>query len=102
MPFKLLIRDSDLRRIVNNSRRRYQRCQTEDRDRLKVIYNQKHIEYKHLINKSKTDSWNAFVLNNTRENPWGLIYSISRQKMKFEKFCEIKAIDGSLITETNY
>jgi hypothetical protein len=87
------------RQEVNTSRRRYQRCQTQNRPQLAIEFQNKFKEYKQLMNKLKVKSWQMFVDNNTRENPWGVVYKISRQKLRTEKVSELKANDGSLITD---
>jgi hypothetical protein len=90
------------RQIVNNNRRRFQRCQTDDRYRLKVIYEQNRKEYKNLLNKTKIESWNMFVFvnNNTRDNPWGIVYAIAKQKINTYILSEIRTSDGLLLTDT--
>jgi ribonuclease HI len=91
---------SDLRHITNRSRRRYQRCQTVNREQLRLEYQDKRNRFKQLIIESKINSWNEFVVNNTRDNPWGLIYKISSNKLKSTKICELINDNGELITET--
>ncbi len=84
---------------VNNARRRFQRCQTLDRNYLKITYQRIFIEYKEMINRFKTESWNIFIETNSRDNPWGIAYAISREKFNVEKFSELKDSNGILITD---
>jgi hypothetical protein len=82
---------------VNNARRRFQRCQSE-RSALRDEYLSKIHIYKKFINNQK--SWNEFVSESTRENPWGLIYQISKEKLNIEKINKIQTQDGSLKTDS--
>ena len=52
-----------------------------------------------MINRFKTESWNSFIETNSRDNPWGIAYTISREKFNVEKFNELKDSNGSLITD---
>jgi hypothetical protein len=89
------------RQNLNRIRRQYQRCQSINRDELKQNYTIIRNQYKKLINESKINSWNKFIESNSRDNPWGIAYAISRQKLKVEKVSELKLNDGTIITETN-
>jgi hypothetical protein len=88
------------RKEVNRIRRAYQRCQTSNRLLLEYNYLKVREEYKQLINSSKTKSWQLFIENNSRDNPWGIVYVISKEKIKVEKVSELKQSDGSIITNT--
>jgi hypothetical protein len=72
------------RNQLNNSRRKYQRCQSERREQLREHYLCVRSQYKQLINKTKIDSWNDFVEKNTRENPWSICYALSKNKITVE------------------
>jgi hypothetical protein len=91
---------SVLRHQVNNSRRRYQRCQTYRRQELINCYKLLKIQYKKLIIKTKIDKWESFVNDSTRDNPWGLVYSISRDKIYQQKVCEIITKNNTLVTDS--
>jgi hypothetical protein len=41
-----------------------------------------------------------FVNNNTRDNPWGIVYAIAKQKINTYILSEIKTSDGLLLTDT--
>jgi hypothetical protein len=88
------------RRQTNSARRRFQRCQTDRRTQLHNEYLEKRSIYKKLITDQKMKTWNQFITESTRDNTWGLIYKISKNKLNFEKVNELKASDGSLITES--
>ncbi len=90
---------TSMRRTVNRLRRQYQRCQTSNRERLKSIFETNRQKYKDLMNDSKIKRWNEFVVENTRENPWGLIYKIAKNNIKLEKNNEIITPNGDLITD---
>jgi hypothetical protein len=62
---------SSIRREVNTARRRYQRCQTYRRPQLRDQYTAIDRKYKQLIDKNKTNSFNAFISESNAENPWG-------------------------------
>jgi hypothetical protein len=53
-----------------------------------------------LINEQKLKSWNEFVTESTKDNPWGIIYRISRNKLNIEKVNELVTENGELITES--
>jgi hypothetical protein len=91
---------SVLRHQVKNSRRRYQRCQTYRRQELINCYKLLKIQYKKLIIKTKIDKWESFVNDSTRDNPWGLVYSISRDKIYQQKVCEIITKNNTLVTDS--
>jgi len=88
-----------MRSNVNRARRRYQRCQTDNRPRLATIYCQLKLEYKNKINQQKINSWNEFVETSTRNNPWGLVYKIAKKQLNFDKVNELVTLDGRLITD---
>jgi ribonuclease HI len=87
------------RRLMNSARRRYQRSQTGSREQLKQLYLDIKQSYKQLLIKSKTDSWFEFISLNTRDNPWGLVYKLSQQKVKVDKISEFIDSNGTLITD---
>ncbi len=89
-----------MRSEVNRTRRQYQRSRTEIRSELKAIYLEIKNKYKVLINESKIKSWNRFVTESTADNPWGLIYKISRNNSKQDIITELKTKDNRLITDT--
>jgi ribonuclease HI len=84
---------------VNTARRRYQRCQTANRNALKLDYIEIKAFYKSKILKQKTKSWNEFVEQSTKDNPWGLIYKIAKNKHKSEIVNELIDSSGQLITD---
>jgi ribonuclease HI len=87
------------RNQMNTSRRRYQRCQSERRGQLVEEYLSIKSQYKHLLNTRKIDSWNHFIETNSRENPWGISYAISKDKIKVEKVSELLDSSGRLLTD---
>jgi hypothetical protein len=89
-----------MRSKVNRTRRQYQRSRTEIRSELKTVYLEIKNKYKVLINESKIKSWNHFVTESTADNPWGLIYKISRNNSKQDIITELKTKDNRLITDT--
>jgi hypothetical protein len=66
---------------------------------MKSIFETNRQKYKDLINDSKIKSWNKFIVENTRENPWGLIYKIAKNNIKLEKNNEIIKSNGDLIKD---
>jgi hypothetical protein len=88
---------SELRSRVNNFRRRYQRCRTNSRSELKNRYKEIKDKYKQMIMKTKITSWEAFVSESTKSNPWGLVYQISKNKTTSDLVSEIRAPDGKLV-----
>lgn len=92
---------SECRLKVNNARRRYQRCQTENRRELKLAYLSLKNIYIKLIDKQKINSWNNFIEESTRDNAWGLVYKIANNQLNAEKVNELIASDGRLITDGN-
>jgi ribonuclease HI len=88
-----------IRNDTNRARRKYQRCQTANRDLLKNEYVLKRDQYKQLINEKKLKSWNQFVESNTRDNPWGLIYKIASNKLKSKRISELIDENDRLITD---
>jgi exonuclease III len=89
---------TSMRTTANRLRRRYQRCRSDQRQALKDNYYSYLILYKKAIFEAKIKSWNDFVAENSRENPWGLIYKIVRNKLKSEGVTELKTDDGRLLT----
>jgi hypothetical protein len=47
----------------------------------------------------KIKSWNEFVEQSTKDNPWGLIYKIAKNKINCEKVNELVNNSGELITD---
>ncbi len=88
-----------MRLTINRARRRYQRCQSDNWTQLAVIYHELKTEYKNKINEQKIKSWNVYVETSTRDNAWGLVYKIAKNKLNFEKINELIAMDGRLITD---
>jgi hypothetical protein len=89
------------RREMNRIRRAYQRCQTPNRMQIKYNYLSAREEYKQLLISTKIKSWKSYIENNSKGNPWGLIYAIIKDKIKVEKVSELRRSDGSIITDTN-
>jgi hypothetical protein len=90
---------TSLRSRVNNLRRKYQRCQTIRRFILQQQYQCLRKAYKNRIIDLKRKCWEIFIEESTRDNPWGIIYKISRDKLNVEKINELVQSDGSLITD---
>jgi hypothetical protein len=90
---------SDQRSVINRLRRRYQRCRSESRELFKNEYLVQKIVYKNLINETKLKSWQRFVTDSTRENPWGLIYKISRNATIKDITTELKKTNGDIISD---
>ena len=91
---------SKLRHEVNTSRRRFQRCQTNRRPELLNDYKVLRLQFKQLVIKTKLEKWESFVAINSRDNPFGLIYKISREKINQQKICEIINKSNELITDS--
>ncbi len=89
---------TNARRAMNRARRRFQRCQTDARSGLKELYMNIKAEYKQLINKQKMTAWHEFIGLNSRDNPWGLTYKMTRNKLKSDKVYELLSTNGELIT----
>jgi hypothetical protein len=53
-----------------------------------------------MIENNKSNNWNKFVESNSKDNPWGIVYSISKQKFKTGKISELRDTDGSIITDS--
>jgi ribonuclease HI len=85
---------------TNRARRRYQRCQTSARHQLQQNYLEVRAQYITKIKEQKIKSLNKFIEENTRDNPFGLIYKLSQNKIKFEKVNELLSDDGRLITSS--
>jgi hypothetical protein len=90
---------SSIRRQVNTARRRYQRCQTYRRPQLRDQYTAIDRKYKQLIDKNKTNSFNAFISESSAENPWGLAYRIAKDKIFAPILSELVNTDGNLIID---
>jgi hypothetical protein len=88
------------RRQINRIRRAYQRCQTPNRMQIKYNYLCAREEYKQLLIITKNKSWISFIENNSIANPWGLVYAISKDKVKVESVSELRRSDGSVNTDT--
>lgn len=86
---------------LNRARRKFQRNFTQNREVLKENYKVIKIQYKKLIIKSKISSFNQFIDNNTRDNPFGVIYKISRNKINPLHNNELINSDGDMITDPN-
>jgi hypothetical protein len=92
---------TEMRAKSNQLRRRYQRCrQTDRRVVLKNEYYSHMNVYKKTINETKIKSWNEFVSDNSRENPWGVVSKIARNKINREVITELKTTDGRLLTDS--
>lgn len=87
------------RRSLCRARRRYQRCQTNDRNSLKLMYKTLETEYKDLIDKTRHKSWNTFLEQSSTENPWGLAFKISKDKIFQPKLSEIVDSVGNPIID---
>lgn len=87
------------RNNVCKMRRKYQRCQTYNRNRLKLLYQNLDKEYKKLIDETKNKSWNAFLKESSAENPWGLAFKIAKDKLFTPKMSEILDKDGHPIID---
>jgi hypothetical protein len=90
---------TSLRSRVNNLRRKYQRCQTIRRFILQEQYQCLRNAYKNRIIELKRKCWELFIEESTRDNPWGIVYKISKDKLNIEKINELVQSDGSLITD---
>ena len=89
------------KQTVNSMRRRYQRCREVHRRATLRGHFIEYLElYKENIISTKTQSWNAFVADNSRENPWGLASKIARNKITKEVITELEGPDGSVITDS--
>jgi ribonuclease HI len=86
---------------LNRARRKFQRNFSQNREVLKESYKVIKSQYKKLIIKSKISSFNEFIQNNTRENPFGVIYKISRNKINPLHNNELINSDGNVITDAN-
>ncbi len=56
--------------------------------------------YVKAINYQKLKTWNEFVVESTKDNPWGLIYKLSRNKLNVEQINELISENGELITDS--
>ncbi len=90
---------TSLRSRVKNLRRKYQRCQTIRRFVLQEQYQCLRNAYKNRIIELKRNCWQIFIEESTRDNSWGIIYKISKDKLNVEKINELVQSDGSLITD---
>jgi hypothetical protein len=96
---------TEMRRQVNRERRRYQRCRTINRENIKTNYLILRNKYKQLLIESKVKSWREFITESMSENPWGLLYKISKNKLNNDNITELKVnnqiiTDNKLIAET--
>lgn len=90
-----------MRQSVNRMRRRYQRCrQPNRREELMTEYLNFRESYKKAINDTKIKSWNEFVAENSRENAWGLVSKIARNKINNQIITELIAPNGRLLTDS--
>jgi hypothetical protein len=92
---------TETRRTVNQCRRRYQRCRTTRRAKLKTEYFNVRDRYKKLIVLTRLKSWSEFVTNTTRDNPWGLIYEIAKNKLMNRTINELKTSSGDILTDSS-
>ena len=83
-------------------RRRYQLCKVENQ---KTIYKSEYYSflsiYKKSIKETNIKSWNQFVSENSRENPWGLVYKIARNRFRCDQLTQLKTKTGHLLTDSN-
>jgi hypothetical protein len=92
---------TEMRRTVNQCRRRYQRCRTKRRAQLKTEYFNIRDRYKNLIVLTRLKSWSEFVTDSTRDNPWGLIYKIAKNKLMNRTITELKTSSGDILTNSS-
>ncbi len=90
---------TEKRRTVCTARRRYERCQTENRKTLRNVYKTLESQYKQLIEETKLKSWRTFLADSSAENPWGLSYKIMKDKIFVPKLSEILDTDGNLVID---
>jgi hypothetical protein len=88
------------RRQVNSARRKYQRCRNDNRAQYTHNYKLLKAEYQNLILKTKAEKWFQFIDLNSRENPWGILYKLSRDKVNNHQVNEIIVKNGHIITNT--
>ncbi len=56
--------------------------------------------YQNLIIKTKAEKWSEFINLNSRENPWGILYKLSREKINNHQVNEIIDTNGHIITNS--
>lgn len=75
-----------LKRGLNVSRRRYQRCGPgQVREARRAEYQEQKQQYFLAIKDSKRRSWELFVQNNMNENPYGLAYKLGAESSSYVK-----------------
>jgi hypothetical protein len=90
----------ELRHETNRLRRKFQRCQTESRTQHIQNYLTIKNIYTKTIREQKIKSWNSFVTESTKDNPWGLVYKLSRNQLNTEKINELIDTNGDIITDS--
>lgn len=89
---------SDLKLRLNRSRRRAQRVpQGHYRNQLMADYRRLKREYKTTIRNQKSLTWKRFAAENSNEDPFGIAYKVSSEKItKRDHFNSVRRNDGSL------
>uniref|UniRef100_A0A1W7R9Y4 Polyprotein n=1 Tax=Hadrurus spadix TaxID=141984 RepID=A0A1W7R9Y4_9SCOR len=88
-----------LRKETNRYRRNYQRCHINpDRAEKRQRYLDKQGEYKQMLKETRIKSWKEFC-SSCSGDPWGLLYKMSRNKLKVPMIFQAAQNEDTNITD---
>jgi hypothetical protein len=90
---------SDMRHRVCALRRRYQRCQSSNRENFKNEYKINNKLYKKLMDKQRNKIWSEFLYESSAQNPWGIVYQLLKNSTNCPKLSELVDASGSPVID---